>query len=93
MKPPVGAGGGENGFVVRRPLNLEDLVFVRLERVEFQFEIPQIPQRHRFVRGSRGQDEFRVRIEREAIDLGRVRVYDVRGFVGVVGRFCLTTWF
>ena len=84
VKTSVGSGGREYGFVMRRPLDLKDLVFVRLERVEFQFEIAQIPQSDGLIGGPRRQNEFRVRIEGQAVDLGRVGVDDVRGFVGVV---------
>ena len=82
VEPAVGAGGGEDGLVVRRPLHLEDLVLVRLEGVQLQLEVAQVPQRHRLVRRPRGQDELGVRVEAQAVHLGGVRVHRVRGLQG-----------
>ena len=58
---------------------------MRLERVKLQLEVPQVPQGDGFVGRTRGQDEFGIRVEGEAVDFGRVGVDDVRGFVRVVG--------
>lgn len=69
---------------MRRPLNLEYLVLVRLERVQLQLEISQIPQRNGFVGAAGGQYVLRVWIEREAVDLGCVGVNSVRWFARVV---------
>ena len=53
--------------------------------MKLQLEVPQVPQGHGFVGRTRGQDEFGIRVEGEAVDFGRVGVDDVRGFVRVVG--------
>ena len=82
VEAPVGAGGGEDGLVVGRPLHLKDLILVRLEGVQLQLEVPQVPQRHSLVRRPRGQDELRVGVEAQAVDFGRVRVHCVRGLQG-----------
>ena len=55
---------------------------MRLEGVQLQLEVAQVPQRHRLVRRPRGQDELRVRVEAQAVDLGGVRVHRVRGLQG-----------
>merc|ERR1719319_1334440 len=68
------SAGSEDGLVMRAPLHLEDLILMRLEAVELEFEVPEIPQSDSFICGSRGQDELRVRVEGEAVDLGGVRV-------------------
>ena len=52
-----------------RPLDLEDLVLVRLKAVELELEIAQVPERDRLVGTSRGQDELTVRVEAQAVDL------------------------
>ena len=85
VEPSIGARGGEDGLIMRRPLNLENLVLVGLEGVQLQLQVPQIPERHGFVGRAGGQDKFRVGIERETVHFRRMRVDDVRGFVGVVG--------
>merc|ERR1719259_1287673 len=43
MEPSIGARGGEDGLVMRRPLHLENLVLVRFEGVKLQLQVPQIP--------------------------------------------------
>lgn len=58
VKTTVSSAAGQNGFVMRRPLNLEDFVLVRLEWVKFQFQVAQIPQSNGLVGRSSGQDEF-----------------------------------
>ena len=55
---------------------------MRLEGVQLQLEVAQVPQRHRLVRRPRGQDELRVRVEAQAVHLGGVRVHRVRGLQG-----------
>ena len=62
-----------NGFLS----HLENFVLVRLETVEFELEVPEIPERHGFVGRSRSQDKFRVWVEAEAVDLCGVGVYRV----------------
>jgi hypothetical protein len=47
MKAAVCATASQNGFVMRRPLNLEDFILVRLERMQFQLQVAQIPQSDR----------------------------------------------
>ena len=77
VQSAIGAGRRQDGFVMRRPLHLEYFVFVRFERVKFEFEIAQIPESDSFVRGSGGQNKLGVRVEGETVDLGRVGVDDV----------------
>jgi len=52
--------------------------------VQLQLEISQIPQRNCLVGAAGGQYVLRVRIEREAVDLGSVGVNGVRWFACVV---------
>ena len=47
VQTTIGAARRENRLVVRRPLNLEDLVFVRLKAVQFELQVAQIPQSDR----------------------------------------------
>ena len=47
VEAAVGAARRQDGLVVRRPLHLEDLVLVRLERVELHLRVAQVPQSHR----------------------------------------------
>ena len=63
--------------------HLENLVFVRLEGMQFQLEVPQIPQRDGLVGRSRRQDELTVRVEGQAVHLGGVCVHYVTRLVGV----------
>lgn len=46
VEAAVGARAGEDGLVVWRPLHLEDLVLVRLERVQLQLQVAQVPERY-----------------------------------------------
>ena len=55
---------------------------MRLKRVEFELEVPEVPEGHGFVCGAGGQDELGVGVEAQAVDLGRVRVHGVRGLQG-----------
>lgn len=84
MKPSVSAAAGKNGLVMRRPLNLENLVLVRLERVQLQLEISQVPQCYSLIGAAGCKNEFRVRIEAQAIDFSCVRVDCVTWLAGVV---------
>ena len=52
-----------------RPLHLEDLVLVRLEAVQLQLEVTQVPESYRLVGTARGEDKLAVRIEAQAVDL------------------------
>ena len=79
MEPPVRAGGGEDGLVVGRPLHLEDLVLVRFEGVQLELEVPEVPQGDGLVRRPGRQDELRVRVEAQAVDLRGMCVDGVRG--------------
>lgn len=74
----------QNSLVMRRPLHLEDLIFMRLKTVQLQFEVTQIPESDSLICAARSQDEFGVRIETQTIHFGRVRVDGVRRFAGVV---------
>ena len=46
MQPPVAPTAGEDGLIVRRPLDLEYLVVVGSEGVQLQLQVPQVPQPH-----------------------------------------------
>lgn len=61
---------------------------MRLERVQFEFEIPQVPQCNSLVSRAGGKNVLAVGVEREAVDLGRVRVDHVTGLVVCV-RACV----
>ena len=65
--------------------NLEDFVFVRLERMKLQLQIPQIPKGDGLVGGTGGENKFGIRVEGETVDFGGVGVDNVRRLVGVVG--------
>ncbi|KAG8035869.1 hypothetical protein G9C98_002995 [Cotesia typhae] len=52
MQTPVGATASKNSLIVRGPLNLEDLVLVRLEGVKLEFQVPKIPEGDSFVSAS-----------------------------------------
>lgn len=69
VKSAVRSRRGENGLVVRRPLHLEDLVLVRLEAVQLELEVAQVPEGDRLVRAARRQDKLRVGIEAETVNL------------------------
>ena len=47
--------------------------------MELQFQVSQIPERDGLVSRAGGQDELRVGIEGQTIDLGRVGINSVRG--------------
>ncbi len=70
----VGAGGGEDGLVVRAPGEADDVVRVRLERVQRRFQGAQVPQPHRLVRRARREQVLVPRREQHAVHLGRVRL-------------------
>jgi len=44
IESAISATGRQNGLIMWRPLYLEDLILMRLERVELHLCIPQIPQ-------------------------------------------------
>ena len=69
VESAISAGAGEDGLVVGRPLHLEDLVLVTLEAVQLQLEVPQIPKCDSLVSRAGGQDELRVGIEAETVNL------------------------
>ena len=54
---------------------------MRLKRVEFELEVPEVPEGDGFVCGAGGQDELGVGVEAQAVDLGGVRVHGVGGLV------------
>ena len=62
----------KDSFVMRGPLNLEDLIFVGLETVQFHFQIPHVPQSNRLVSWTRGQDILVVGVKRQTIHLDQV---------------------
>lgn len=74
VESSIGSGRSEDGFVMWRPLHLEDFVLVALERMQFQFEVPEIPEGYSFVGGSCSKNVFRVWIERETIHFRGVSV-------------------
>lgn len=84
VEAAIGAGRGEDGFIMRGPLDLEDFVFVRFEGVELKFEVSKVPECDGFVGAASGEDEFRVRVETEAVDFGGVGIDGVRRFADVV---------
>ena len=84
VKTPVRATASEYCFVVRRPLYLENLVFVRLEWMKLELEISEIPKRYGLVGASGGENELRVGIEAQTINLSRVGVDGVTRFACVV---------
>ena len=49
VDPSVRGGGREDGLGVRRPRELDDLVCVRLERVQLLGEFSEIPEGDRLV--------------------------------------------
>ena len=53
---------------------LEYLVLVTLEAVELELEVPEVPERHGLVGGAGGEDELRVRVETQTVDLDTTRV-------------------
>lgn len=59
---------------MRAPLNLEDLVAMRFERVELQAKIAEIPESDRLVSGSCSQNKLGVWVEGKAVDFGCVSV-------------------
>ena len=48
---------------------LENLVLVALKAVQFELEVPEVPERHSLVGGAGGEDELRVRVETQTVDL------------------------
>jgi hypothetical protein len=44
VQTAVSTTRGQDSFIVWRPLNLEDLITVRLERMQLQFQVSQIPE-------------------------------------------------
>lgn len=84
MQASVSAAAREYRLVMRRPLNLENLVLVRLERVQFELQVSQVPQRDGLI-GTAGREyEFGVRVEAETIHFGGVGVDGVAGFARIV---------
>ena len=69
VQAAVGAGRGEDGFVVRVPLHLEDLVGVGLERVESRPQMAEIPEPERLVGRTSGHEILGKGRERETVDL------------------------
>ena len=53
-----------------------------LKAVQFEFEIAEVPEGDSLVRGASGEDELGVRVETEAVDLGRMSVHGVGRPVG-----------
>ena len=53
---------------------LENLVLVALEAVQFELEVPEVPEGHGLVSGAGGEDELRVRVETQTVDLDTTRV-------------------
>lgn len=58
VQATIGPAAGQDGLVMRRPLNLEDFILVRLEGMQFQFQVTQIPQSDSLIGRSSSQDEF-----------------------------------
>jgi len=65
-------------IILKSNAYLEDLVLVRLEGVQLEFQIPEIPESDGLVGRTRGQDELGVRVKGQAVHLGGVRVDGVR---------------
>ena len=53
---------------------LEYLVLVTLEAVELELEVPEVPERHGLVGGAGGEDELRVRVETQTVDLNTTQL-------------------
>ena len=51
MQAAIAAAGGQDCFIMRAPLDLEDLVAVTVKRVQLQFQVAQVPQTDRLQRG------------------------------------------
>lgn len=62
VEAAVGSAAGQDGLVMRRPLNLEDFVLVRLKGMQFEFQVTQVPQSDSLISRSSCQDEFWKRI-------------------------------
>ena len=48
---------------------LENLVLVALEAVQFELQVPEVPQGHSLVGGAGGENELGVGIETQTVDL------------------------
>ena len=54
--------------------NLEDLVFVRLEGVELELQVSEVPESDRLVGRAGGEDELGGGVEGQTVDFRRVSV-------------------
>lgn len=84
VQPAIGARRSQYCLVVRRPLHLEYLILMRLETVQFQLQVAQIPQSDCFISAARRQNKFGVWIEAETVDFGSVGIHSMRRFACVV---------
>ena len=48
---------------------LENLVLVALEAVQFELQVPEVPQGHSLVGRAGGENELGVRVETQTVDL------------------------
>ena len=53
---------------------------MRLEGVQLELEVPEIPERHGLVGGAGGQDELRVGVEAQAVHLGKREARKIGNF-------------
>ena len=72
-------------IILQSKTYLEDLVLVRLEGVQLEFQIPEIPESDGLVGRTRGQDELGVRVKGQAVHFGGVRVDGVRWLIDKKG--------
>ena len=53
---------------------------MRLEGVQLELEVPEVPERHRLVGGAGGEDELRVGVEAQAVHLGKREARKIGNF-------------
>mmetsp|Transcript_28711 Transcript_28711/g.71126 ORF Transcript_28711/g.71126 Transcript_28711/m.71126 type:complete len:267 (-) Transcript_28711:303-1103(-) len=79
--PPVLAARAKQRLKLGRPLHLDHLIRVPVERVELGREVPHVPQRHCLVGRPRCYQVLVERVEVQAVDLGRMRVHLLHGLL------------
>ena len=56
-------------MIKSREIYLENLVLVALEAVQFELEVPEVPEGHGLVGGAGGEDELGVGVETQTVHL------------------------
>mmetsp|Transcript_43677 Transcript_43677/g.91142 ORF Transcript_43677/g.91142 Transcript_43677/m.91142 type:complete len:287 (-) Transcript_43677:551-1411(-) len=74
VESAVKAGRREDRLVMRSPLDLVHFLCVSLKRVQLRLEASHVPESDRLIGRSGCQQKLRDRVERETIDLLRVRI-------------------